>query len=255
MLAACTRTHVHTYTGSLFRRHGQLLQDVVLWPAQQTASLLLIFIPTETHISHCNLANSAERTVQLPHMHSSACCQTPCSHVPIRSSWRIRLSAHVKSYVHCFRLVSFHFVSFLFAVLPSSTYLFTAGVEVVYFHLITLRHTPQSAGILWMRDRPVSETSTWQHKQLQETNIHAPGGIRTHDPSKRLAADPRLRPSHVRKDTCFREYHFLFVLLYTSVGYFQTFVLKLINIRALEQHMTVTYTAAPKWYPNVAPFL
>jgi hypothetical protein len=26
------------------------------------------------------------------------------------------------------------------------------------------------------------------------TNIHAPGGIRTHNPSKRAAADPRLRP-------------------------------------------------------------
>jgi hypothetical protein len=27
---------------------------------------------------------------------------------------------------------------------PRLFYLFTAGVEVVYFHLITLRHTPQS---------------------------------------------------------------------------------------------------------------
>jgi hypothetical protein len=26
------------------------------------------------------------------------------------------------------------------------------------------------------------------------TNIHAPGGVRTHDPSKRAAEDPRLRP-------------------------------------------------------------
>jgi hypothetical protein len=26
------------------------------------------------------------------------------------------------------------------------------------------------------------------------TNIHAPGAIRTHDPSKRAAVDPRLRP-------------------------------------------------------------
>ena len=26
------------------------------------------------------------------------------------------------------------------------------------------------------------------------TNIHAPGGIRTHNPSKRAAVDPRLRP-------------------------------------------------------------
>jgi hypothetical protein len=38
-----------------------------------------------------------------------------------------------------------------------SSYLFcllTVGVEVVYFHLITLRHTPQSVRLLWKRDRP-----------------------------------------------------------------------------------------------------
>ena len=28
----------------------------------------------------------------------------------------------------------------------------------------------------------------------QEPGIHAPGGIRTHNPSKRAAADPRQRP-------------------------------------------------------------
>jgi hypothetical protein len=39
-------------------------------------------------------------------------------------------------------------------------YLLIVGVEVVYFHLITLRHTPQSVGLLWTRDRPVAETST-----------------------------------------------------------------------------------------------
>jgi hypothetical protein len=47
-----------------------------------------------------------------------------------------------------------------FVLLPSSTYLFTAGVEGFYFHLITLRHTPQMVGLLWTRDRPVAETST-----------------------------------------------------------------------------------------------
>jgi hypothetical protein len=76
---------------------------------------------------------------------------------------------------------------------PYLFYLLTVGVEVVYFHLITLRHTPQSAGLLWTRDRPVTETSTWQHKHSQETNIHAPRGIRNHDPSKRSAVDLRLR--------------------------------------------------------------
>jgi hypothetical protein len=64
----------------------------------------------------------------------------------------------------------------------------------LWFHLITLRHAPQSVGVLWTRDRPVAETSTWQHKHSQQTNIHAAGGIRTRNPSKRSAADLRLRP-------------------------------------------------------------
>jgi hypothetical protein len=55
--------------------------------------------------------------------------------------------------------------NFCFVVLHSSTYLFTVGVEVVLFSLDhTQTRTPQSLGLLWMRDRPVAETSTWQHK-------------------------------------------------------------------------------------------
>ena len=41
--------------------------------------------------------------------------------------------------------------------------------------------------------RVTSPTSIWQHRKIA-TDIHAPGGIRTHNPSKRTAADPRLRP-------------------------------------------------------------
>jgi hypothetical protein len=39
-------------------------------------------------------------------------------------------------------------------------YLLTVGVEFVCLHLITFRHTLQSVGLLWARDRPVAETST-----------------------------------------------------------------------------------------------
>jgi hypothetical protein len=60
-------------------------------------------------------------------------------------------------------------VLFMFTVCsPSLFYLFTAGVEVIYFHLITLRHTTQSVGLLWKRDRHVAETSTWQHNSAQD---------------------------------------------------------------------------------------
>jgi len=44
-----------------------------------------------------------------------------------------------------------------------------------------------------MSDQPIAETSTWQHTTLN-TDIRAPGGIRTYSRSKRAAADLRLRP-------------------------------------------------------------
>ena len=50
--------------------------------------------------------------------------------------------------------------------------------------------TPLLVGLLWTSDKPNAETSTWQHT----THIHAHGGIWTHNPSKRTAADLRLRP-------------------------------------------------------------
>jgi len=48
---------------------------------------------------------------------------------------------------------------------------------------------PHSVGRIWTSDQLVAETSTWQHT----TNIHAPGGIRTPDLSRRAAANLRLR--------------------------------------------------------------
>jgi len=56
---------------------------------------------------------------------------------------------------------------------------------------------PHSAGILCTSDRPVTETSpllTTHTKHSQERDIHAPDEMRTHNPSKRAAADPPIRP-------------------------------------------------------------
>jgi hypothetical protein len=56
--------------------------------------------------------------------------------------------------------------------------------------LIVEASRSHSVGLLWTSDQPDAETSTWQHTQhSQETDIHAPGGIRTRNPSKRAAAD------------------------------------------------------------------
>jgi len=51
--------------------------------------------------------------------------------------------------------------------------------------------TPHSVWLLWTSDQPDAETSAWQHSQ--ETHGHAPSWIRTRNPNKRAAADPRLR--------------------------------------------------------------
>ena len=60
---------------------------------------------------------------------------------------------------------------------------------------ITHKDAPQSVGLLLTSDQPVAETSTWQHTQhSQRTTIHAPGGIRTRNPSKRSVVDTRPRP-------------------------------------------------------------
>jgi hypothetical protein len=60
-------------------------------------------------------------------------------------------------------------------------------------HTHTIRHT---VGLLWTSDQPVAETATYtgQHNiEAQKTNIHAPSGIRTRDPSNQAAADLCLR--------------------------------------------------------------
>jgi hypothetical protein len=97
-------------------------------------------------------------------------------------------SIRIYGMLYSSNLWSFHFVA-----LTSSTYLFTAGVEFVYFHLIALTHntfgrTSLDEGSTRRRDLYLT-TQT-----LYKTNIHAPGGIRTHDPSKRSAADLSVRP-------------------------------------------------------------
>jgi hypothetical protein len=51
----------------------------------------------------------------------------------------------------------------------------------------TVSRTPLDEGSSRRRDLYVTTHS-------QETNIHAPGRIRTHDPSKRSATDPHFRP-------------------------------------------------------------
>jgi hypothetical protein len=61
-------------------------------------------------------------------------------------------------------------------------------------HTNTLTLAPHSVGLLWTSDRPVAETSTSQHTTPARDRHPCPGGNQAHNPSKRAAADPRLRP-------------------------------------------------------------
>jgi hypothetical protein len=55
--------------------------------------------------------------------------------------------------------------------------------------------TTQSVGLLWTSNQPDAETSNLANTQnSQQTNIHAPGGIRTPNSSKRAAVNPHLIP-------------------------------------------------------------
>jgi len=95
-------------------------------------------------------------------------------------------------YLHdMFRLILLHvhvFVLFLAEQPPVGQ-----GLLIYEVFWITHNDAPQSVGLLWTSDHLVSETSTWQHTTLT-TNIHARGGIRTHNLSRLVAADLRLIP-------------------------------------------------------------
>jgi hypothetical protein len=82
--------------------------------------------------------------------------------------------------------------------------------------------TPQSVGLLRTSDQPDAETYTWQRTTLRR-DIHFPGVIRTHIPSKRTAA--RSAPCTARqlksansKATCSinnQHMHWIIPLLYS----------------------------------------
>ena len=64
-----------------------------------------------------------------------------------------------------------------------------------FTRFLNLTHNdgPQSVGLLWTSDQLVTQTSTDNTQHSQQTDIHASGGIRTHNLSRCTAADLRLR--------------------------------------------------------------
>jgi hypothetical protein len=101
--------------------------------------------------------------------------------------------------------------------------------------LIKHNNALQSVGLLWTSDQFVAETSTRQHTtHTKQTNIHAPGGIRTHDCSRRAAVDPRPRPrDHWDRRCDYYKYRLIFIWS-TNLYYFSTITLKVRTATTLQ---------------------
>jgi hypothetical protein len=59
-------------------------------------------------------------------------------------------------------------------------------------NIIKNSDTPHSVGLLWTRDQAAQRPLPDNTQHSRETDIHEPGGILTHNPNKREAADPNI---------------------------------------------------------------
>jgi hypothetical protein len=84
--------------------------------------------------------------------------------------------------------VSFRSPSLLYLPVHSRCRGYLCSLDHTQTHT-TVGRTPLDEGSARRRDLYLTT-----HKHSQETNIQAPGGIRTHDPSQRSATDLRFRP-------------------------------------------------------------
>jgi hypothetical protein len=98
--------------------------------------------------------------------------------VPLREQWNGIVQKDTTA------VASFNKPFFFVARQPSSH--LSSSLSSLWDH--THLDTPHSVGLLWTSDQ--SDAKTWQHTTLT-TDIHVPGGIRTRNPSKQAAANPR----------------------------------------------------------------
>ena len=68
-----------------------------------------------------------------------------------------------------------------------------SGPEPPHNRGFTMTNTTHAVGLLWMSDGFISGTVPDNTQYSQGTDIHTPGGIRTRNPSKRVAG-PSLKP-------------------------------------------------------------
>jgi hypothetical protein len=95
-----------------------------------------------------------------------------------------------------------------------------SGPEPSHFRGFTITGTLHSVGLLWTSDQLVAETSAWDTHHSQQTNFHAPGEIRTRNPSQQVVTDPRLRPrGHWDRlwRACALIYIYIYIYIYMCV--------------------------------------
>jgi len=120
-----------------------------------------------------------------------------CKNVPIIFACKpvkFILSFHSANVPQIF--ISLAYISTVSELLPSPiTQQPLMGQDILFVKVSrSYSDTPHSVGLLWVSDQPCARNSTCLQQHSQETGNHYTSGIRTRNPSKRTAADPRLRP-------------------------------------------------------------
>jgi hypothetical protein len=107
----------------------------------------------------------------------------------LSSATYVKLSVHARCFLEVYHSLLLLLLLFSLALQPSAGF----GLPVSPGFLITHNDTLRSEGLLSTSDQFVADTpDNIQH--TQQTNIHAHGGIRNYDRTRRAAADLRLRP-------------------------------------------------------------
>ena len=96
---------------------------------------------------------------------------------------------HTYTHTHTHIYTHIHIHTHTYTHIHTHIHAHTHTYTHTHIHSHTYTHT-ELVDLLWRSD----QWSTWQHTTLQETDIHALGGIQTRIPSKRTAADPHLKP-------------------------------------------------------------
>ena len=94
-------------------------------------------------------------------------------------------------YATCNVVTVVHNLTFYFTMAKKHFWTRASSLSRIYDHIQTHHNRYESSGRGVGPSQRLLPDNT-QHSQ--ETDIHDSGGIRTHNPSKQAAADPRLRP-------------------------------------------------------------